>query len=410
VIFTVPSMEGKAKKWPTLGLDVIEWIQDNLVHGPGDLLGQPVVLDEEKQALLCRIYEVFPSQHEKAGRRRFKRACLSVRKGWAKTELAAMIAAAELHPDAPVRVESWDKKGQPIGCGVTDPYIPLVAYTEEQSDELAYHALYVILNESKEIRDHFDIGLERIIRKDGNGRAVSLASSPGGNDGARTTFQLFDETHRFTTPRLIKAHQTMLANIPKRYKADAWSLETTTSYSPGEGSVAEGTMKYAKAVGAGEIKDSKLFFFHRQASESIKLFDAKGALIPENVREATMEASGPVASWSDVDSIVDQFQDPEADIAYLIRVWHNRPFQSNERAFPVDLFSSLGTPGATIPKGADIALGFDGSRTNDATALVATEIATGLQVLLGLWERPENAGDDWAVPVGEVSSAVELAF
>jgi hypothetical protein len=47
---------------------------------------------------------------------------------------------------------------------VTDPYIPLVAYTEEQSDELAYGALRVILDESP-LRDDFDIGLERIMRK-----------------------------------------------------------------------------------------------------------------------------------------------------------------------------------------------------------------------------------------------------
>ena len=76
-----------------------------------------------------------------AGRRRFKRVGISLAKGLAKTELAAWIAACELHPEAPVRCVGWDKKGNPIGGPVTDPYIPMVAYTEEQSDELCYGTL-----------------------------------------------------------------------------------------------------------------------------------------------------------------------------------------------------------------------------------------------------------------------------
>jgi hypothetical protein len=60
----------------------------------------------------------------------------------------------------------------------------------------------------------------------------------------------------------------MLANIPKRKQADAWSLETTTAPAPGTGSVAEDTMEYARQVASGKIQDSRLFFFHRQAAES----------------------------------------------------------------------------------------------------------------------------------------------
>ena len=57
--------------------------------GPGDLRGQPAKIDPEKRALIYRAYEVFPQDHPKAGRRRFRRVTLSLRKGLAKTELAA---------------------------------------------------------------------------------------------------------------------------------------------------------------------------------------------------------------------------------------------------------------------------------------------------------------------------------
>jgi hypothetical protein len=125
--------------WPTLGPQVIEFIESYLVFGPGDLRGQPARVDAEKRALICRMYEVYPQGHPQVGRRRFKRVAISLRKGSAKTELLAWIAACELHPDGPVRCDGFDANGEPVGVGVIDPYIPMVAYTEEQgqSERLA---------------------------------------------------------------------------------------------------------------------------------------------------------------------------------------------------------------------------------------------------------------------------------
>jgi hypothetical protein len=127
-IFVVPAIE--ETPWPTLGGQVAAFIEAFLVYGPGDLKGQPARLDAEKLALLYRMYEVYPKGHELAGRRRFKRVAISLRKGSAKTEFAAWIAAAELHRDGPVRCGGWDAQGQPVGVAVADPYIPMVAYTE----------------------------------------------------------------------------------------------------------------------------------------------------------------------------------------------------------------------------------------------------------------------------------------
>lgn len=398
-VLSVPELE--AKPWPTLGALVCQFIEENLVFGPGDLRGQPAKLDDEKRGLIYRMYEVFPKGHAQAGRRRFKRVAVSLRKGSAKTELAAWIAICELHPDGPVRCAGFDRKGNPIGKGVTDPYIPMVAYTEEQVEELAYGALRVILEESV-LRSDFDIGLERVIRKSGGGKCEPLASSPNSSDGARTTFQVFDETHRMTRPRLKAAHRTMLANIPKRKLSDAWSLETTTAPAPGEGSIAEDTMRFAQQIAAGKISEPKLFFFHRQASDAHDLTTQRG------IRAAVREASGPVASWSDIDTIVDQWKDPTADRAYLERVWLNRLVQSSEKAFDVARWRTLAKP-ANVPPRTPITLGFDGSRYQDATALIATVIETGFQFSCGIWERPPNV-QKWEVPKPEVDTAVADAF
>jgi hypothetical protein len=75
-------------------------------------------------------------------------------------------------------------------------------------------------------------GLERIIRLDDrgapDGKAVPLANSPGARDGARTTFQGFDEPHRLFLPRQVDAHETMVANLEKRVLEDPWGLYVGT--------------------------------------------------------------------------------------------------------------------------------------------------------------------------------------
>lgn len=401
MILTVPM---DRELYPTLGPQVCAFIEERLVFGPGDLRGQPAVLDDEKRALVYRMYELYPEGHELAGRRRFKRAGLSLPKGLAKTELAAWIAICELHHEAPVRCIGWTDEGEPIGGPVTDPYIPLVAYTEEQSDELAYGAMRVIIEEGPCAKD-FDVGLERIQRLTGDGKAVSLSSSPNARDGARTTFCVMDETHWWTLPRLKQAHQTMQNNLAKRKLADPWMLETTTAPEPGTGSVAEATMDYAKAVDDGLITDASLFFFHRQASDHHDLTTREG------VRAAIIEASGPAAAWRDIDAIAGLWADPTTDKAYLERVWCNRLVKGATQAFDVVRWQELVKPSPVKP-GDLIVLGFDGAQFFDSTALVATHVETGFQWLLGLWERPKLLPTDqtWQVPADDVDRSVRDAF
>lgn len=390
--------------YPTLGPLVVAWMEENLVFGPGDLRGEKLVLDDEQRGFIFRFYEIMPPEHRNAGRRRFRRCGLSLAKGLRKTELAAFVAAAELAPDAPVRFAGWDEEGNPIGQPVRDPFVVLVAYTEEQSDELCYGALRAILTESP-IADQFDIGIERIMRIDGAGKAVSLAGSPSARDGARTTFQCFDETHWHTSDKLRLAHQVMLANLPKRKIADPWALEVTTAYEPGAGSIAEDTMDYARAIDEGRIKDSQLFFYHRQASDGHDLETEEGA------RAAIREASGPAVAWRDIDAIVAMFEDPTSDKNWLERVWCNRPVQSTQKAFDLELFKSLARPGVEIPAGSLITIGFDGSLTEDATGVVATHVPSGFQWVAGKWERPVGAaGVDWKVPKSEVDACVRGLF
>ena len=148
MILTVPAND--TERFPTLGPQVVKWMHQHLCFGPGDLRGEPLELDAEQQAFIWRFYELFPKGHLHAGRRRFRRCALSLSKGLRKTELGALVAIAELHPEAPVRFNGWrGRSGEPApGRGVTDPFIVFMAVTEQQSDELCFGAMRAILAES----------------------------------------------------------------------------------------------------------------------------------------------------------------------------------------------------------------------------------------------------------------------
>ncbi|MEQ9093601.1 MAG: hypothetical protein RLN63_05805, partial [Miltoncostaeaceae bacterium] len=252
----------------------------------------------------------------------------------------------------------------------------------------------------------FDAGLERVMRAGGDGKAVALAGAPNARDGARTTFQGFDETHRMVLPRLVKAHQTMLANIPKRPGSDPWSLETTTAPEPGEGSVAEATWDYAQHVLDGQVEDPRLFFFHRQASAPL----AEVVEDDHAVRAWVHEASGEVVgSWSDIEGIVSLLRDPTTDRTYAERVWGNRKVVGAAKAFDAAAWAAKAADEPSAVAGQLITIGFDGALFDDACAMVATHVESGFQWPIGVWERPPGV-EEWAAPEDEIDEALAEAF
>lgn len=396
-----------SKPWPTLGPQICDWIEDNLVYGPGDLRGQRYKIEPEFRALIYRMYEVVPKGKPGAGRRRFNRAAINVRKGTAKTEKGAIIAACELHPDAPVRCDGWDANGDPVGIGVRDPYVALVAYTQEQTEELGFNVLRTILSEGP-LAEDFDIGLERILVLDGRGRAagkaVPLTGAPGARDGARTTWQFFDETHRMTRATLMKAHTTMLQNTYKRQMADAWTLETTTMHDPTEMSVAADTYAYAQSIALGEVQDPRLFYFMRYAPEEMPL------VTREDVRAALLEASGPAADWSaDLDGLVEHWFEPKTDKNYYRRVWLNQRVSGTGKAFDSVKWAEAADAKHVVRDRAKIAIGFDGAKNRDGTAVVACELESGHMWLAGYWQGPDG-DDEWEVDPHHVTQVLEQLF
>ena len=420
-VLIVPALD---LSYPTLGPDLADFIEERCVFGPGSLAGRPAVLDAEKRAALYRLYEVYPRGHRLEGRRRFQRGAIEWRKGLAKTEFAAWVSFCELHPDAPVRCDGFDANGDPVGKPVAFPYIPMLAHSQEQVAELAYGVLKYVVEEGPDA-DLFDASLERIIRLGRNGqaegRAVPVANAPGSRDGALTTFQHADEPHRLFLPSHKHAHETMSANLSKRPLEDPWMLYTSTAGQPGQGSIEEDVRAEAEMIARGDIEDPALFFFARWAGdEHVDLLPRAAtssslAITPAdalaNRVAAIADATGPAGEYGpgQFENIAKQWDRPKADTAYLERVWLNRWRKSNSMAFDLLKVGALSSPGEIIAPGSFITLGFDGARFRDATGLVATDILTGRQQLLGGWERPADV-DEWEIDEADVTATLEDAM
>jgi phage terminase large subunit-like protein len=163
--------------------------------------------------------------------------------------------------------------------------------------------------------------------------------------------------------------------------------------------------QYGMKIAEGKIKDPTTFFYHRATSDENAKFDTM-----ENRIKALKEASGPeAAKFRDLFSVAKEWDDENADHSYLERVWCNRWVQSSTSAFDAKKFRELGDESLKIAPGSTIVLGFDGAISDDSTALVATEVETGIQNLVGIWEKPEGA-TRWQVPVGEVNAVMEDMF
>ena len=105
--------DGTINSWPTLGPQVCDFLEERMVFGPGSLAGEPYKVRDDIRYILYRAYEHYPEGYtyegnDLTGRRRFKKVIISWPKGLAKTELMAVIACLELHPDAPIRFNGYD--------------------------------------------------------------------------------------------------------------------------------------------------------------------------------------------------------------------------------------------------------------------------------------------------------------
>lgn len=382
----------------TLGVGVVRWIEASLVHGPGDIQGQAIHLDDEFVAFVLKAYAI--DQH---GKRLVRRAVLSRPKGRAKSELSAMLACVEAL--GPVRFSHWDADGYPVGRPVTNPVV-LCAATEEGQAGNVYDAVVFMLREGAvAATPGLDVGLTRTFVP-GGGSIRPITAKASSKDGGRETFAIIDESHLYVSPELKRLFDTIRRNLVKRREAEPWCLETTTMYAPGEESVAEHSHRYAEAITRSGTPDPGFLFDHRQAPPMPK--DAS----EEELRAGLVAAYGEAAGWMDLDRILLELRDPQTDPGDWRRYFLNQPTERTHGKWVSDEAWRACQAELEIPAGAPIMVGVDAAHSRDTTAVAWSWRSDDGRIVqrVRVWSAVESKPHDVFAPGGRIDNDVVRDF
>jgi hypothetical protein len=385
--------------FPTLGWQVIEWMEEYLCHGPGDVQGDRLEIDDEEALMICWAYRVWPQDHKQlAGRRLVHRVVYSRPKGRRKSEIAGALMCAEAL--GPVRCDGFDANGDPVGVAVTYPFIRCMATEEEQTGN-TYDNVVFMLSEGEVANAYaIDPGLTRtFIKEPGGGEIVPSTSGDASKDGGKESAAVADETHLYVLPALRSMYRTVARNTGKRKIAEPWMLDTTTAWLPGERSIAEqAAEKYAHLPVEEAVTKKGVLYDHHQGDEPKRFGDDRSLI------KAMKPGYGPAASWMDFQRIVRIVRDAEDPEAEAYRYYLNRARAGTSTWLAPDEIAAVMEEFDVEPDSM-IAAGFDGSETDDHTALMACTEAGDI-FTVGIWTpRPDEPR--WRQ---EVMEAVEWLF
>lgn len=382
----------------TLGPLAVRWIERQLVHGPGDVEGEKIELDDERVRLLFRAYEL-----NQAGRRLYDRVVISRGKGWAKSELAAMITGLE--GLGPARFAGWDASGRPLGRRVKHPLIRCFATEEGQAIDNTYSVVEFMLANGPIARTPgLDVGQTRTFLP-GGGKIMPVTARSSSKDGGKGSFGVFDETHLYVLEEHIRMHATERRNLTKRGKLqEPWSLETTTMYAPGEMSVAERSHAHFEKILAGAIRNPRMLFDHR-GGPPLEEFDYED---DDELRAALAIAYGDAAAFLDLERMVAEARDPDTDKNDFCRYFLNLPMSRTDRWLAKSTWKArtIDRTWEDIEPGTEVVLGFDGSESDDSTAIVGCTVEETPHVfLVDAWVK-DDLDPEWVVPRDDVDQRI----
>jgi phage terminase large subunit-like protein len=409
--------DGRA--YPTMGRLVGRWIERSLVHGEGDALGEPVILEPFQQYILDRIYQYDPA----TGRLLYNRVLIGVGKGNSKTELAAHIGLAELlgpiaprSPNVPVSAASWDQANKLFGAA---------RYAIEGDGQEKKGPLAPFFRAGDTILD------DEIRRPDRPGKLYRIAAVAGTNDGGLPTCTLGDELHEWEGERRERVWTVMGKGIHKRRVprelspkvAAALGIDAIygalqigiTTAGDTLDSLLGRLFTHGVAVATGEVEDPSFLFLWWQMRVKVRREDQESAqgwdlTVPEERHQAILEANPAAGAFLPVEGLEASYDDPTVPFDDFLRyngnlfvshpdAWISEALVDGRRKDP----HQVGQP---PPKGTPIVVGFDGSNNRDCTGLVGWTLDSDYGFVIDAWE-PE---DGQPVPRTEVDAAVHRSF
>ncbi|HEV2778555.1 MAG TPA: hypothetical protein VGX25_04070 [Actinophytocola sp.] len=387
-------------EFPTLGWAVGDWMESRLVIPDGPQRGRAYMLTNEMWRHLLWKYRLHPRATvdprfpKVVDGRVYYGTQLRRSQKWGKDPfLAAKLLA---HAFADVVFDGWNADGEPVGRPVDTPWVQIAATSEEQTDN-TFRPLFRMLAEGP-LADTpgLDIGETRIKLPNGDGWIEPVTAAARSRLGAPITAAGFTETHLMCEPdgglAMVRAMKRNLAGM-----GGEWD-EVTNAWDPSQQSAAQRT---AEARAPGVFLDHQ----HPQLPRLPSAEFADDAIVRERLVLKYGDSARGRGGWVDLNRVLADIRDPATGEAEARRYFLDEVTVGERDAVDATRWHALARPGQLEP-GTPIALGFDGSRARDATALKACRISDGRWFRIGLWLPKDYGGR----PVAAVNQAVADAF
>jgi phage terminase large subunit-like protein len=330
--------------------------------------------------------------YDKAGRWLYRRGTIRLCKGAGKDPLAAVLSMVELC--GPSRVKSGKAVHHP------SPWVQIVAVSRDQTRTTM--RLFPGLLAGSDLHDQLDVNKSIIYGPGGRGVIEAVTSSPDSLEGGRATLVIRNEVQNWRASN--QGHdmaEVIDGNIAKSRDGAARALSLCNAHIPGEDTVGEREWDGWQRVARGGTRRADIFYYAREAPADTKLDDAK------SLRDGLTAARGD-ATWLDVDRLAAEVWDPRTTPSEARRKYLNQIIAAEDAWIAPHEWRACEVASAVLADGETITLGFDGSKTDDHTALVATRCTDGCEFLLAGWDpKKQRAGE---IPREEVDAAVASAF
>jgi hypothetical protein len=382
-------------EYPTLGYQVADWIEAHCAIPDRELVGDPFLLTDEQLRFLLQFYRVDPGT---GGFTYYRGAQLVRPQKWGKGPLSAALICAEAQ--GPVLFDGWDADGEPVGRPWATPLIQVTAVSESQTDNV-YSALMPMIELGALHAEVEDTGLGRI-NLPGGGKIEPVTASGRSRLGQRVTFINQDQTESW----LESNRGVALADNQRRNIAGMggrW-LSTPNAWDLTEDSVAQYTAEHERG---GVYHDDVEPPENLSIRDKVERRRALKIVYGDAIAGTRDGKAGGVRPWINPDPIEAMILALlERDPAQAERWFLNRKRTPESAAFDTTRWAEKADPTYVVAPDALVVLAVDGARFRDALAVVATEVETGFQWPIGIWERPDDASDQYEHPFDEVEGAI----
>lgn len=383
----------------TLGWGVLKWVSDHLVQPNGPLAGQPFRLTEGQVRFILWFYAI-----DNDGRWIYNRGIRRLAKGSGKSPFAAVLALAELL--GPVRLDDFDKRlpGGVLGKPVTMPLVQIAATSEKQTAN-TMRMVRAFAGKKTLLRRKYGLQVGKtFVDTPYLGKLEQITSSETSAEGSETSFTVGDETEHWTPA--MGGTGLMETLIQNASKSGARILETCNAWQPGAMSTAEKAFETWCEQQEGNSR----------AKQHI-LYDA--VIAPWNTALTDDPEEGQISltdglkwvyqdcPWVDIEPIKNTIWATDYPTSKARRFYLNQPNAAENAWCSINQWGALADVDRKLVDGEDIVLFFDGSKSNDHTALVGCAMRDGHVFTIGIWAPEKLTG---VVNVAAVDSAVAEIF